>query len=307
MITKKQQRTGHLALLGSNVMWGVMAPISKFVLAGGLISSALLTDLRIFAGTVLFWLASMFIKAEKVDRKDYIRFFGAALFSTTLNQICYVRGVSLTSPVNSTICTSTLPIWTMLMAAAYLREPVTGKKAAGVFLGLCGALVLVLFGSIGEASGTSNIWGDILCLLSQVCYGIYLVFFQDIIRKYSPVTLMKWKYTFAALMLLPFAFTDFYGMDFSALPSQQWAGLAYILLCGTFLSYMIVPLGQKYLRPTIVAMYNYLQPIAAAVVAIIWGLDSFSPVKLLAVLLIFAGVLLVNRSKAAETDAKSDR
>lgn len=300
MATKKQQRTGHLALLGSNVMWGVMAPVSKFVLAGGLISSALLTDLRILAGTVLFWIASMFIKAEKVDRKDYIKFFGAALFSTTLNQICYVKGVSLTSPVNATICTSTLPIWTMLMAALYLHEPVTGKKAAGVLVGLCGALVLVLFGSGNRAAGTSDVWGDILCLLSQVFYGVYLVFFQDIIRKYSPVTLMKWKYTFAALMLLPFAFPDFTGMQFSALPAKQWAGLGYILLCGTFLSYLIVPLGQKYLRPTVVAMYNYLQPVAAAAVAIMWGQDSFSPVKLLAVLLIFAGVLLVNRSRAAQ-------
>ncbi len=301
MPTKNQQRTGHLALLGSNVIWGVMAPVSKFVLAGGIISSALLTDLRILAGTVLFWIASLFTKREKVDKKDYLKLFGAALFSTTLNQICYVKGVSLTSPVDATICTSTLPIWTMLMAAAWLREPVTGKKAGGVLLGLCGALILVLFGVHSASGSTSNLWGDILCLLSQVCYGVYLVFFQDIIRKYSPVTLMKWKYTFAAMMLLPFSFRDFSGVQWASLPFEQWAGLGYVLLFGTFLSYLMVPLGQKYLRPTLVAMYNYLQPVAAAAVAIMWGLDTFSIVKVVAVALIFAGVLLVNRSKAAES------
>lgn len=277
-----------------------MAPVSKFVLAGGIISSALLTDLRILAGAILFWIASLFTKKEKVDRKDYVKFFGAALFSTTLNQIFYVRGVSLTSPVDATICTSTLPIWTMLMAAAYLKEPVTGKKAGGVLLGLCGALILVLFGANSVTGGTSNLWGDILCLLSQVCYGVYLVFFQDIIKKYSPVTLMKWKYTFAALMLLPFSFRDFSGVQWASMPAGQWAGLGYVLLCGTFLSYLLVPLGQKHLRPTVVAMYNYLQPAAAAAVAIVWGLDTFCFVKVAAVVLIFAGVLLVNRSKAAQ-------
>lgn len=305
MSTLKQQRNGHLALLGSNVLWGVMAPISKFVLAGGLVASAALTDIRIFGGTVLFWIASLFFKAEKVERKDYIRLFGAGFFSTAFNQICFIKGVSLTSPVDASICTSTLPIWTMIMAAIFLKEPVTGKKAGGVLLGLCGALLLVFFGS-GRAAGTgSNVWGDLLCLLSQISYGVYLVFFQDVIKKYSPVTLMKWKYTFGALILLPFSFGSLFSVEWASLPSDQWAGLAYILLCGTFLSYLIVPIGQKHLRPTVVAMYNYLQPITAAVVAILWGLDSFNMVKLLAVILIFSGVMLVNKSRAAEQNAKA--
>lgn len=305
MSTLKQQRNGHLALLGSNVLWGVMAPISKFVLAGGLVASAALTDIRIFGGTVLFWIASLFFKAEKVERKDYIRLFGAGFFSTAFNQICFIKGVSLTSPVDASICTSTLPIWTMIMAAIFLKEPVTGKKAGGVLLGLCGALLLVFFGS-GRAAGTgSNVWGDLLCLLSQISYGVYLVFFQDVIKKYSPVTLMKWKYTFGALILLPFSFGSLFSVEWASLPADQWAGLAYILLCGTFLSYLIVPIGQKHLRPTVVAMYNYLQPITAAVVAILWGLDSFNMVKLFAVILIFSGVMLVNKSRAAEQNAKA--
>lgn len=300
MSTLKQQRTGHLALLGSNLMWGIMAPISKFVLAGGIVTSAALTDVRIFGGTLLFWLASIFAKAEKVDRKDFLKLFGAGFFSTAFNQICFIKGVSLTSPVDASICTSTLPIWTMIMAAIFLKEPVTGKKAGGVLLGLCGAMLLIFFGSRGTSGATSNIWGDLLCLLSQISYGVYLVFFQDVIKKYSPVTLMKWKYTFGAIILLPLYFTSFFRVDWASLPSQQWAGLAYVLMCGTFLSYLIVPLGQKYLRPTVVAMYNYLQPVAAAVIAILWGLDSFNVFKLIAVVLIFSGVMLVNKSRAAQ-------
>lgn len=300
MSTLKQQRAGHIALFGSNTLWGIMAPISKFVLAGGFVTSAALTDIRIFGGTLLFWIASMFIKAEKVDRKDYIKLFGAGFFSTAFNQICFIKGVSLTSPVDASICTSTLPIWTMILAAIFLKEPVTGKKASGVLLGLCGALLLVFFGGSRAAGGTTNIWGDLLCLLSQISYAVYLVFFQDIIKKYSPVTLMKWKYTFGALILLPISFGGIFSVDWASVPAMQWAGLGYILLFGTFLSYLIVPIGQKHLRPTVVAMYNYLQPVMSAVVAILWGLDSFNVIKLAAVLLIFSGVMLVNKSRAAE-------
>lgn len=302
MSTIKQQRNGHLALLGSNVMWGVMAPISKFVLAGGIVTSMALVDIRIFGGTILFWIASLFIKSEKVDRKDYIKLFGAGFFSTAFNQICFIKGVSLTSPVDASICTSTLPIWTMILAALFLKEPVTGKKASGVLLGLSGALLLVFFGGGHKAAGNSNIWGDLLCLLSQVSYSVYLVFFQDVIKKYSPVTLMKWKYTFGALILLPVMLSSFFTVQWDTLPSNQWSALAYILLFGTFLSYLIVPIGQKHLRPTVVAMYNYLQPVTAAAVAILWGLDSFNIVKLIAVVLIFSGVMLVNRSRAAQTN-----
>ena len=302
MSTIKQQRNGHLALLGSNVMWGIMAPISKFVLAGGIVSSMALVDVRIFGGTILFWIASMFIKPEKVDRKDYIRLFGAGFFSTAFNQMCFIKGVSLTSPVDASICTSTLPIWTMILAAIFIKEPVTGKKATGVLMGLSGALLLVFFGSGHNSSGNSNILGDLLCLLSQVSYSVYLVFFQDVIKKYSPVTLMKWKYTFGALILLPVLLSSFFTVQWGILPSNQWAGLAYILLFGTFLSYLIVPIGQKHLRPTVVAMYNYLQPVTAAAVAILWGLDSFNIVKLIAVVLIFSGVMLVNRSRAAQNN-----
>lgn len=300
MSTIKQQRAGHAALLGSNLLWGIMAPVSKFVLAGGVVSSIALTDIRILGGTLLFWLTSLFLKKEKVDKGDYIRLFGAGLFSTALNQIAFIKGVSLTSPVNASICTSTLPIWTMIMAALFLKEPLTGKKAGGVFLGLSGALLLIFFSENKVSTGSSSIAGDLLCLLSQISYGVYLVFFQDVIRKYSPVTLMKWKYTFGALVLMPFTFSGLFGVEWNTMPSQQWAGLAYVLFCGTFLSYMIVPIGQKHLRPTLVAMYNYIQPIAATVIAIALGQDSFNLIKILAVILIFSGVMMVNRSRAAQ-------
>ena len=109
---------------------------------------------------------------------------------------------------------------------------------------------------------------------------------------------MKWMFTFASVVMIPFSIGKFISAPWEAVPLTQFAGMAFILFCGTFLCYLLVPVGQKNLRPTLVAMYNYVQPVVATVVAIIWGMDSFNILKVLAVILVFAGVLLVNRSKS---------
>lgn len=302
MPSQKEKNIGHLALWGCNLIWGAAAPVSKFILTGGIISSAVLADIRVLAGTVLFWLVSLCFKSgreEQVRKKDYFKLAAAAFFSTALVQVFYMKGVSLTSSVDVTICTSTLPIWTMLMSAAYLHEPVTGRKAGGVLLGFSGTLLLVLYGaSLAGGIGTS-LPGAVYCLLSQISYGIYLVFFQDIIRRYSPITLMKWKYAFGALMLLPFSLREFLSTEWTIVPSTQWLAIGFVIVFSTFISYFLVPFGQKYLRPTVVAMYNYLQTIAAAVIALAWGQEDFSWVKLAAVVMVFYGVHLVNRSRTA--------
>ena len=98
MRTTNQRRTGHISLFLCNTIWGAAVPVSKFILAGGLISSTVLADVRILSGTLLFWLASLAIKSErseKVEKKDYWKLFLAAFFSTVLVQLFYMKGISL--------------------------------------------------------------------------------------------------------------------------------------------------------------------------------------------------------------------
>ena len=298
-----QQHIGHSSLIACNVIWGAAVPISKFILMSGIITSTVLADIRLIAGTVLFWLAGFCIPSErthKVERKDYLKLILAAFFSSALLQFLYMKGVSLTSPVDATICTTTLPIWTMILSSIWLHEKITTRKAGGILIGLSGALLLILWGS-GLATGSShNVLGVVCCLLSQVSYGIYLVFFQDIIKKYSSITLMKWKHLFGAMMLLPFSFKELITIYWMSIDSTLWLALVFVMLFSTFLSYFLVPFGQKYLRPTVVAMYNYLQTVTAAAIAVIMHQDGFSLVKTAAVLLVFLGVWLVSTPAMSE-------
>lgn len=295
-------------MLAASVAWGLMAPVSKAAMNSDAVSAMLVADVRIFGAAMLFWIISFFTKREKIAHKsDYFRFFFAGLFAIILNQCVYVTGVSMTSPVDASIITTTLPIVTMIFAAVFIKEPITGMKAGGVLLGACGALLLVfgnyLLPGFSPAAGqdsvhTSNLTGDLLCFFAQCSYAVYLVIFRDLIKRYSPVTMMKWMFTFASVVAIPISARSLASTGWSAISLTEYAELAYVLFFGTFLCYLIVPVGQKFLRPTLVAMYNYVQPIVATTAAIIWGMDSFNILKVVAVVLIFAGVILVNRSKA---------
>ena len=306
----KEQRIGHLSMLAASVMWGLMAPVSKAAMNSDAVSAMLVADVRAFGAAILFWILSLFTKQEKVDKRDYVKFFFAGMFAILLNQCVYVTGVSMTSPVDASIITTTLPIVTMIFAAIFIKEPITGRKAGGVLLGACGALLLV-FGnrlmpgaaeSVGQTAHLSNLFGDLLCFLAQCSYAVYLVIFRDLIKKYSPITLMKWMFTFASIVMIPVSARSLALTGWSSISFMEYAELAYVLVFGTFLCYLVVPVGQRYLRPTLVSMYNYVQPIVATIVAIIWGMDSFNILKVLAVVLIFSGVFLVNKSKARHAE-----
>ena len=295
---------GHLAMLGANTMWGLMAPVAKLVLAAGLVTPLLLTDFRIIGAALLFWLTSAFTPKERVAPFDLLLLAGAAMLGILFNQGCYIFGVGLTSPGEASIITTTMPLWVMVLAAVILGEPITLKKAGGVALGAAGALLLVLSGKSASQSGTNPVLGDILVLTAQLSYALYLTFYRNFIKKYSVVTLMKWMFTFAAIAVVPFSVKEWALVQWREISAFEWCGVAFVVGCATYLAYICIMIGQKHLRPTLVGMYNYVQPVVASVVGVILGLDMFTPAKCVAVVLIFCGVYLVTISKSAQNDLK---
>ncbi|MDE6525721.1 MAG: DMT family transporter [Muribaculaceae bacterium] len=298
---------GHSAMFGAELMWGVSAPIGKFILAGG-IGSMLLTDCRMIGAAVLFWIISLFVPAEKIPPRDMLAMFFASLLGIVVNQCCFIAGLGLTSPVNASIITPSMPIVTMVLAALVLKEPVTKLKLGGVFLGAIGALVLIV-GSHADTSAGS-VAGDMLVIAAQCSFACYLVFFKSLISRYSAVTLMKWMFTYASVMVIPFTYTHWYETEWSAItPGVLW-GLAFFVIGPTFLSYLLLPFGQRNLRPTVTAMYNYVQPIVATAVAIVMSMGRFTIANAVAVVLVFTGVFLVTKSKSRkdlESQAQAER
>ena len=149
------------------------------------------------------------------------------------------------------------------------------------------------------------IWGDLLVLLAQFCYALYIVLYKDFVNKYSLVTIMKWMFTYSFVCLLPFSYNDLIATEWTALERNALLSLGYIVVGSTFLSYILVIVGQKLLRPTVAGMYNYVQPLVASIVAVCWGMDSFNLSKILSVVLIFGGVYLVTMSRSRADEERT--
>lgn len=292
---KLEKLTGHIAMLGANTLWGIMSPVSKMVLAGGVITPIALMDCRVLCAAVLFWTLSLFMKGDRVPWKDRLLLMFAAQFAIVFGQGCFVFGIRLTSPINASIITTSLPILTLILSAFFLKEPVNLRKIIGIAFGATGAFLLVSGGL--QHTGSGNIWGDLLIFSAQLSFSIYLISFRKVIERFSPIAIMKWMFTGASLSLLPLTWEKMMAIDWTMLEWRYIAATAYIVVGGTFISYLLITIGQKHLRPTVVSIYNYIQPIAASILALMWGMDTFTLSKSIAVACIFTGVFLVTQNR----------
>lgn len=297
---EKNEMKGHVAMFTANVMWGLISPVAKFIFMASVITPALLVEIRVLGAAVLFWLLSFFCPKEHVKHQDLLKLFFASLLGVVFNQGVFTIGVSLTSPIDASVITTSTPIFTMIIAALYLKEPVTAKKVLGVFVGAIGALLLIMSNSHAEDSAQDgNVWGDILCIVAEICFASYFVFFKGLIGRYSAFTVMKWMFTYSAICVIPFSYSDFMAFEWGSLNGDVMLAIGFAVVCATFLCYVLMPVAQKHLRPTVTSMYCYVQPVVAScVVAFYWGTSSFNLTKIVAIILVFTGVFLVTRSKS---------
>ena len=287
----------HLSMFGACAGWGLMAPLGKDAMTHGFDGITLVT-FRVVGACLLFWLASLFAPKENVPKKDKLMFCGAALFGLLCNQCCYTMGLSITSPINASIVTTSMPIFAMILAALILKEPITGKKALGVLMGCSGALILILTSAAHADSRVGDIRGDLLCLFAQFSFALYLSLFNPLIRRYNVFTTNKYMFSWGALMLLPFTFSHVQGVLSNPIQTKTWWEVAYVVVVGTFFGYILTMIGQRTLRPTVVSVYNYVQPIVSVGASLLMGIGVLKPTHAMAVILVFSGVWLVTKSKS---------
>ena len=291
--------TAHLCLLGAASFWGLMAPLGKDAMTHGF-DGIDMVSFRVAGGALLFWIASLFTRREHIALRHIALLCLAAVFGIVGNQCCFTIGLSMTSPINAGIATTSMPIFSLVLSALVLREPVTWRKAVGVAFGCAGALLLVWSSAraAGVAIGTGNLRGDLLCLAAQFSYSIYLTVFGRLAKRYSVVTVNKWMFLSATCIIWPFTGAHVLSTSWAEVPLKTYAETAYVVVCGTFAAYLLMIRGQQVLRPTVVSMYNYVQPIVAALVSILLGLAVLTVTHAVAAALIFTGVAMVTFSKS---------
>ena len=295
----------HLSMFGACAFWGLMAPLGKDAMTHGL-DGLTMVSFRVLGGCLLFWLTSLFVKKEEVPLRDKLMFIGAAVFGLVTNQCCYTIGLSITSPINASIVTTSMPIFAMILAAIILKEPITGKKALGVLMGCSGALILILTSAAHSSDKVGDIRGDLLCLGAQFSFALYLSLFNPLIRRYSVFTINKWMFLWATLMVIPFTAGHVADTVSQPIPTRTWAEAFYVVFFGTYVGYILTMIGQKTLRPTVVSVYNYVQPIVSVIVSVLAGIGILKPSHALAVILVFSGVWLVTKSRSKADTLKNN-
>ena len=291
-------------MLCAGTCWGLMAPIGKDAMLNG-IDGIDLVSFRVLGGALLFWLTSLFTKKEHVPVKDILLLGCAGLFALVFNQCSYTIGLNLTSPSNSSIMTTSMPIFAMVLSFFILKEPITWQKAGGVLLGCAGAVIIITTSATAGNAKVGNIWGDLLCMSAQLSFALYLSLFKPLIQKYSLFTVNKWMFTWATLIIWPFTLGHVSSIDFASVPMSTWWETSFVVFFGTYISYICMMVGQQTLRPTVVSVYNYMQPLVSVSVSVAAGLAVFKTSQALAAILVFSGVWFVVKSKSKHDMSKA--
>ena len=297
----KEKTTGHLACFIAYAIFGINIIVCKDLTSSRLISPIALFCIRSLGAGALFWIISSFLPKEKIEKKDYAKILAASLLGFFLTQMTFLIAIPDITPMDCSIVSSLSPIYTMFIAAYALKEPITLRKAGGVAISFMGVIYLIMNSetSTGGTEETSLI-GILLMIANSLCFSLYLGLFKPVISKYSVITFMKWIFLFASAFSLPLAGRELATFDYSLLSGMYLWELAFLIVCSTFITYFLIPLGQKRIRPTLVSMYSYVQPIIAIAISIWVGMDSLSWQKVLAGIMVFGGVILVNYSRSAK-------
>lgn len=292
---------GHISAAVAYIFFGFNILSCRAIATSGFFTPVDVFTLRSVGATLLFWIASAFLPKEKVDIKDFPKIFAASMLGFYLCQIVFLAAIEITTPFDCAIVASLTPIFTMIIAAIAIHEPITVKKCSGVLLSFIGVLTLIFNTTHSGGAIATQPKGILLMLCNGICFALYLGVFKPLITKYSVVTFMKWIFLFSTLMSLPFSASHLVSVDYTAIPSNIIGYLMFTIICATFMSYFLIPVAQQRIRPTLVSMYSYLQPMITAAVGIYVGMDSLTVLKVIAAILVFTGVAIVQTSRTAKS------
>ena len=291
----KNKIQAHSAVILANVIFGLGVPVTKLLLDEWVSPMGYMFT-RCLGAAVIFWLISLFMPKEHVERKDLLIIMLGGLLGFVVSQTLTAWALVYTTPVYFSLIATLTPVATMLMAAVFLKETLNGKKTIGVLIGIVGALLMVFMGW-QSGSGTNDVLGIFLTILSLLTWVIYLLITRNVSQKYSAVTQMKWIFLISTLAVLPFAAPE-WGQQKLFSAAWAWTGvaeMAFIVLFATVMGYFAIPFAMRYLPATTVSIYTNLQPVVASLVAIYIGQDVLTWDKPVAGILVLLSAYIITR------------
>jgi drug/metabolite transporter (DMT)-like permease len=281
----------HLALVAVQLLFGSWPIVAKIALRA--LPSTGLVAFRVGGATLAFVVLQRALgPSQAIRRQDYARLALYSLLGVVLNQLLFVKGLSLTSSaINATLLGTTIPVFTLLVSMALGYDRPSFRKAFGIILAACG--VIYLIDPMRADFSSRNTVGNILLVANSLCYGAYIAISKDMLKRYGALNMLTWVFVFGSLITIPVGLVSLSGTSLEAAGALVWLAVAYIILAPTVGAYYLNAWALARVAPSTVAVYVYLQPlIAFALAPLILG-ESLNSRTWVACLLIFAGVASV--------------
>ncbi len=282
------------AALGATTIYGLNHTIAKGVMPHFVEPFGFIM-LRVTGAAVLFWIISIWGPAERLEKKDFLRLLLCAFLGMGFNMLAFFKGLSMSTPINSSVLITLTPIIVLVLSALLIREKITRIKIGGIFIGLVGALGLLLFGAEVRQDAPNIPLGNALIMLNSVLYGSYLIVAKTLIQKYHPLTFMKWLFTIGIFICLPFGITEMQAINWEELPFAALWRITFVVVGTTFCTYLFNIFALRQLRASTLSAFVYVQPLIGILYAVAMGKDTLTTVKILAATLVLLGVYLASR------------
>ena len=282
------------AAIAATIIYGLNHTIAKGVMPNFVAPYGFIM-LRVIGAAILFWGVSIFGPKERIERKDYLRMLLCAILGMGLNMLSFFKGLELSTPINSAVLITLTPIIVLLLSAVLIKEKISRGKILGIFIGLLGALGLLLLGAEIRQDAPNIPLGNTLIIMNAIFYGAYLIVVKTLIDKYHPFTFMKWLFTLGILICLPFGYDELTVINWAEMPFEALWKVLFVVVGTTFLTYLFNIFALTQLKASTLSAFVYVQPLLGILFAVAMGKDNLTMIKILAAALVLLGVYLASR------------
>ena len=287
---------GNSCILLATIFWGINVPATKVLIPEWMTADGV-SAVRLVGGCLLFWCASLFFKCQSIQKGDWVKLVLGGAVGLFLFIFLFVTSLKYGNAIDISIIMTLPPLFVVLMEVIFLHERPSLAEYAGMVISFAGAVVVIVTGSSHGASGSDILLGDAIAVASTICYAFYLVILEKPTRTYSPLSLLRWVFLFAAipaLCLLP-------GMQdmpiLHADTATPWLYIGFILFCPTFFAYFLVQPAIRKIGSELVSLYQYLLPVCAAIASVLIGIEKLHWTQCVAMVVIILGMAVTNMGK----------
>ena len=282
----------HLALITVQILFGTWPIFGKIVLRS--MSPASLVACRLTGAALAFALLQRKLTPLfRMPLKDFALLTLCSMLGVVGNQFLYVKGLSLTTAINSALLSTMIPVFTLFVSILFGHDRLSLRRLFGIALAAAGVVYLVNPARAELSAQTTA--GNLLLISNSFLYAVYIVLSKDLFERYGALNVITWIFLIGMVVTIPVGIYSLRQENLSAIGMGLWLMIALIIIFPTVGAYYLNAWALTKVPPSTVAIYIYLQPLIAFGFAPLFLGEQWNYRTAIAAILIFAGVAVVTK------------